>query len=54
LFGSRPGYYIAVGLDREETYEKETDRKGIVELHVLKHRNGPLGVIPLRFAGRTT
>jgi replicative DNA helicase len=39
---------------RGDTYDKETERKGIVELHVLKHRNGPLGVFPLRFEGRTT
>ncbi|NTW01901.1 MAG: replicative DNA helicase [Oscillochloris sp.] len=45
---------IAIGLFREETYDKETENRGIVELHVLKHRNGPLGMIPLRFEGRTT
>jgi replicative DNA helicase len=45
---------IAIGLYREETYDKETANRGLVELHVLKHRNGPLGMIPLRFEGRTT
>ncbi|NNJ12185.1 replicative DNA helicase [Chloroflexales bacterium ZM16-3] len=45
---------IAIGLYREETYDKDSERKGIVDLHVLKHRNGPLGMIALRFAGRTT
>jgi replicative DNA helicase len=45
---------IAIGLYRDETYDKDSDRKGIVDLHVLKHRNGPLGVIPLHFEGRTT
>lgn len=39
---------------REELYDKDTDKKGIAEIHVAKHRNGPLGVIPLRFEARTT
>lgn len=45
---------IAMGIYREETYDKETDRKGIAEVHILKHRNGPLSVIPMRFEARTT
>lgn len=36
-------------LYREEVYEPDTEKKGIAELHIAKHRNGPLGVIPLRF-----
>jgi replicative DNA helicase len=39
---------------REEVYDKETDKHGIAEIHVAKHRNGPLGMVPLRFAGCTT
>jgi replicative DNA helicase len=39
---------------REEVYDKETDKKGIAEIHIAKHRNGPLGVIPLRFDALTT
>jgi replicative DNA helicase len=45
---------IAMGIYREETYDKDTDRKGIAEVHILKHRNGPLSVIPMRFETRTT
>jgi len=45
---------IVMGIYREETYDKDTDRKGIAEVHVLKHRNGPLGIIPMRFDARTT
>ncbi|WP_322489381.1 replicative DNA helicase [Chloroflexus sp.] len=45
---------IAMGIYREETYDKDTDRKGIAEIYILKHRNGPLGVIPMRFEARTT
>lgn len=39
---------------REEMYEPETDKKGIAELHIAKHRNGPLGVVPMRFDAQTT
>ena len=39
---------------REEVYDKETDKKGIAEIHVAKHRNGPIGVVPMRFDRRTT
>jgi len=45
---------IAAAIYREETYDKETDRKGIAEVYILKHRNGPLGIIPFRFEARTT
>jgi len=39
---------------REEVYDKETDKAGIAEIHVAKHRNGPLGMVPLRCEGCTT
>ena len=39
---------------REEMYDKETDQKGIAELHIAKHRQGPIGVIPMRFDAATT
>jgi replicative DNA helicase len=45
---------VVMFIYREELYEPETDKKGIAELHVAKHRNGPLGVVPLRFDARTT
>jgi replicative DNA helicase len=38
---------------REELYDAAGQR-GAVELHVAKHRNGPLGVIPLSFDASTT
>jgi len=41
-------------LYREELYDKESDKKGIAELHVAKHRQGPLGVVPMRFDAATT
>lgn len=39
---------------RDELYDPESDRKGIAELHIAKHRQGPLGVLPLRFDACTT
>jgi replicative DNA helicase len=39
---------------REEMYDKDTDKKGIAEIHIAKHRNGPLGVVSLYFDHRTT
>lgn len=39
---------------REELYDKETDKLGTAELHIAKHRQGPIGVVPLRFDPSTT
>ena len=39
---------------REELYDQESDKKGIAELHIAKHRQGPIGVIPMRFDAATT
>ena len=39
---------------REELYNPETERKNIAEIHVAKHRNGPIGVVPLFFHNQTT
>ena len=38
---------------REEIYDPNTEKKGIAEVHVAKHRNGPVGTISLRFFDRT-
>jgi replicative DNA helicase len=45
---------IVLFIYREELYDRETDKKGIAELHIAKHRNGPLGVVDLRYEARTT
>ena len=34
---------------RDDYYEEDTDRKGITDLFIRKHRNGPVGHIKLRF-----
>jgi replicative DNA helicase len=45
---------IVMFIHREELYNPETEKKGIAELHIAKHRNGPLTTVPLRFFNRTT
>jgi replicative DNA helicase len=45
---------IVMFIHREEMYNPETEKKGIAEVHISKHRNGPLATIPLRFFSRTT
>ena len=45
---------IVMFIHREEMYNPETEKKGIAEIHIAKHRNGPLATIPLRFFSRTT
>ncbi|HEY4212364.1 MAG TPA: replicative DNA helicase [Steroidobacteraceae bacterium] len=39
---------------REEVYDKNTTRKGIAEIDVVKHRNGEIGGFPLTFQGQFT
>jgi replicative DNA helicase len=39
---------------RPEKFDPETDQKGIGILHVVKHRDGQPGAIPLRFDGPRT
>ncbi len=45
---------IVMFIYREEMYDAESDKKGIAEIHIAKHRNGPLGVVPMRFEANTT
>ncbi|WP_459500564.1 replicative DNA helicase [Bacillus sp. C1] len=34
---------------REDYYDKETEQKDITEIQIAKHRNGPVGLMKLRF-----
>ncbi len=43
---------IVMFIYREDKYEEDSDRKGIAELIVAKHRNGPVGTVNLRFFER--
>lgn len=40
---------VVLGLFREEMYGSHPDTEGAAELHVLKNRNGPLGLVDLYF-----
>jgi replicative DNA helicase len=39
---------------REEVYDKNTTKKGIAEVDLVKHRNGEIGTIMLTFQGQFT
>lgn len=45
---------VVMFIHREEMYNPETEKKGIAEVFISKHRNGPLTTIPLRFFNKTT
>ena len=40
---------VVLFLDREETWNPDTEKKGTAEVFVAKHRNGPTGIIDLAF-----
>lgn len=40
---------IVLMLYREDYYDSDTERKGLVDLFIRKHRNGPVGQIEMRF-----
>jgi replicative DNA helicase len=44
---------IVMFIYRDEVYDPNTERKGIAEIIVAKHRNGPVGSINLRFFEKT-
>lgn len=44
---------VVMFIYREDRYDPETERKGIADIIVAKHRNGPVGTVHLRFFERT-
>ncbi|HRI05410.1 MAG TPA: replicative DNA helicase [Candidatus Dojkabacteria bacterium] len=40
---------VVIFIDREETYNPDTERKGIADIIIAKHRNGPTGDIEMAF-----
>lgn len=40
---------VVIFLDREETWNPDTEKKGNAEVFVAKHRNGPTGILELAF-----
>ena len=45
---------VVMFIYREDVYDRESEKKGIAEIHVAKHRNGPTGIISLLFMERST
>lgn len=45
---------VVIFIYREDVYIKDTERKGITDLYISKHRNGPTGMISLLFMERST
>jgi replicative DNA helicase len=45
-------YFSAEDWSKVHDIEKEPYPRGIADIHIAKHRNGPLGQIKLRFLGR--
>ena len=39
---------------RDDYYNKDSEKQGIADVHIAKHRNGPTGQISLLFNQRTT
>ena len=44
---------IVMFIFREDAYDRESEKKGIAEIIVAKHRNGPTDTVNLRFFERT-
>ena len=47
-------YFTPEDWSKMHDIEKEPYPRGIAEIHIAKHRNGPIGDIKLRFLGRIT
>jgi replicative DNA helicase len=45
---------IILMMYREEYYKQDTSEKGIAEVIIGKHRNGPTGTVKLTFLGEYT
>jgi len=45
---------LVIFIYRDEVYNPDTTQKGIAEVHVAKHRNGPIGKIDLAFLDHYT
>jgi replicative DNA helicase len=45
---------VVMFIYREEVYDKDTEKKGIAEIHVAKHRNGPTGQVSLLWLEKLT
>ena len=44
---------VVAMLYRDEVYEEDTDERGVAEVNIAKHRNGPTGTLRLAFRGNS-
>jgi replicative DNA helicase len=40
---------VVLMMYREDYYEEDTERKGITDIFIRKHRNGPIGHVEMAF-----
>ena len=45
---------VVAMLYRDEVYDEDTDERGVAEVSIAKHRNGPTGTLRLAFRGEFT
>jgi replicative DNA helicase len=45
---------VVLFIYREDAYNKDTDKRGIADIYIAKHRNGPTGQVSLLFQSNTT
>lgn len=45
---------VVIFIYREDVYDRDSERKGITDLYIAKHRNGPTGMVSLSFMERST
>jgi replicative DNA helicase len=45
---------VVMFIHREDRYKEHNERDGIAEILIEKHRNGPTGVVNLKFDGEHT
>jgi replicative DNA helicase len=45
---------VVMFIYRDDYYNKDSEKQGIADIHIAKHRNGPTGQISLLFNSRTT
>jgi replicative DNA helicase len=45
---------VVIFIYREDTYDRDSERRGLADLYVAKHRNGPTGMVTLRFLESNT
>lgn len=45
---------VVIFIYREDVYDRDSDRRGLADLYIAKHRNGPTGMVTLRFLESST